>query len=110
MQAMNGSGGLGIRRFCRLLGCVAALVALSAMAVPSIAAAKKPVKVKETYLALGDSLAFGYSQQLFNENEKTAENPTAFEHGTPTTTSTSSTRRERSNSSTTAAPARRPRR
>jgi hypothetical protein len=81
MQAMNGSGGLGIRRLCRLLGCVAALVALSAMAVPSIAAAKKPVKVKETYLALGDSLAFGYSQQLFNENEKIGESPTAFEHG-----------------------------
>jgi hypothetical protein len=81
MQAMNGSGGLSVRRLCRLLGCVAALVALSALAAPSIAAAKKPVKVKETYLALGDSLAFGYSQQLFNENEKTGESPTAFEHG-----------------------------
>jgi hypothetical protein len=81
MQAMNGSGGLGVRRMWRLVGCVAALVALSAMAVPSIAAAKKPKKVSETYLALGDSLAFGYSQQLFNENEKTGESPTAFEHG-----------------------------
>jgi lysophospholipase L1-like esterase len=81
MQAMNGSGALGIRRLVRLLGCVAALVALSAMAVPSIAAARKARRVKETYLALGDSLAFGYSQQLFNENEKTGESPTAFEHG-----------------------------
>jgi hypothetical protein len=81
MQAMNGSGGVRVRRLWRLVGCVAALVALSAMAVPSIAAAKKPVKVKETYLALGDSLAFGYSQQLFNENEKLGENPTGFEHG-----------------------------
>jgi hypothetical protein len=81
MQAMNGSGGVRVRRLWRLVGCVAALVALSAMAVPSIAAAKKPVKIKETYLALGDSLAFGYSQQLFNENEKTGENPTGFEHG-----------------------------
>ncbi len=80
MQAMNGSGGLGVRRLCRLLGCVAALAALSAMTMPSIAAAKTP-KVKKTYLALGDSLAFGYSQQLFNENEKTFENPAAFEHG-----------------------------
>jgi lysophospholipase L1-like esterase len=80
MQAMNGAGGLGVRRFCRLLGCVAALAALSAMTVPSIAAAKTP-KVNRTYLALGDSLAFGYSQQLFNENEKTFENPAAFEHG-----------------------------
>jgi hypothetical protein len=81
MQAMNGSGALGIRRLCRLLGCVAALVALSAMAVPSIATAKKTRRVKDTYLALGDSLAFGYSQQLFNENEKLGESPTAFEHG-----------------------------
>jgi hypothetical protein len=81
MQAMNGSSALGIRRLWRLVGCLAALVALSAMAVPSIAAAKKPVKIKHTYLALGDSLAFGYSEQLFNENEATGESPTAFEHG-----------------------------
>lgn len=83
MKAMNGSGGLGARRVCRLLGCVAALAALSAMTVPSLAAAKTPKipKVNKTYLALGDSLAFGYSQQLFNENEKTGESPTAFEHG-----------------------------
>jgi lysophospholipase L1-like esterase len=80
MQAMNGSGGFSVRRLCRLLGCVAALAALSAMTMPSIAAAKPP-KVKKTYLALGDSLAFGYSQQLFNENEKTFENPAGFEHG-----------------------------
>src|SRR4029077_4014700 len=33
------------------------------------------------YLALGDSLAFGYSQQLFNENEKLGEPQSAFEHG-----------------------------
>jgi lysophospholipase L1-like esterase len=83
MKAMNGSGGLGIRRLCRLLGCVAALAALSAMAIPSIAAArvKKAPPIKKTYVALGDSLAFGYSQQLFNENEKTGENPAGFENG-----------------------------
>lgn len=80
MQAMNGSGGFSVRRLCRLLGCVAALAALSAMTMPSIAAAKTP-KIKKTYVALGDSLAFGYSQQLFNENEKLGESPTAFEHG-----------------------------
>jgi len=50
------------------------------MTMPSIAAAKTP-KIKKTYVALGDSLAFGYSQQLFNENEKLGESPTAFEHG-----------------------------
>lgn len=82
MQAMNGSGVLGIRRMLRVVGCVAALVALSAMTVPSIASATGPKKlIKQTYVGLGDSLAFGYSQQLFNENEKTGEKPSAFEHG-----------------------------
>jgi hypothetical protein len=82
MQAMNGFGVLGIRRMCRIVGCVAALVALSAMTVPSIASAHKKAKpISATYLGLGDSLAFGYSKQLFNENEGTFENPTGFEHG-----------------------------
>jgi GDSL-like Lipase/Acylhydrolase len=58
-------------------------VALSAMMIaPSIASAKKgPPTITGTYVGLGDSLAFGYSQQLFNENEKTFENPAGFEHG-----------------------------
>ncbi|MGH2865179.1 MAG: hypothetical protein ACRDJX_08025 [Solirubrobacteraceae bacterium] len=81
MQAMNGFGGLGVRRLFRLVGCVAALIALSAMAVPSIASASKKTRVTSTYLSLGDSLAFGYSQQLFNENLATGENPASFEHG-----------------------------
>jgi len=34
----------------------------------------------QTYLCLGDSLAFGYSQQLFNENYP-GEDPNKFEHG-----------------------------
>jgi hypothetical protein len=33
------------------------------------------------YMALGDSLAFGYSQQLFNENKRRHEPPGAFERG-----------------------------
>jgi hypothetical protein len=76
MHAMNGT-----RRFWRQFGCVAALVALSAMIVPSIAAAHRVARIKSTYVALGDSLAFGYSQQLFNQNELTGENPAGFEHG-----------------------------
>jgi hypothetical protein len=80
MQAMNGSAAPGRRRGRRLLGCVIALVALSAMIMPSIASATT-VPIKATYLCLGNSLAFGYSQQLFNENEKLGEPPTAFEHG-----------------------------
>jgi lysophospholipase L1-like esterase len=80
MKAMNGFGASGMRRGSRLLGCMAALAALSAMLIaPSLASAKtKPLNA--TYVGLGDSLAFGYSQELFNLN-KPGENPTAFEHG-----------------------------
>jgi len=77
---MNGSGRLGIRRFCRLAGCVAALAALSAMTLPSVAAAKPP-KIRMTYLSLGDSLAFGYSTQVFNEHLAEGDPATFFEHG-----------------------------
>ncbi len=76
MQAMNGSAA-SFRRSGRLIGCCMALVlSLSAMAFASSASA-----APSTYLALGDSLAFGYSQQLSNENEKAGEPPSAFEHG-----------------------------
>jgi lysophospholipase L1-like esterase len=81
MQAMHGSAVSSHRRG-RLIGCVLALLALTALVAPSLAsAAKKPVEVKTTYLALGDSLAFGYSQQLFNECEHLGEPPTCFENG-----------------------------
>jgi hypothetical protein len=76
MHAMN-----GIRRRWRQFGCVAALTGLAAMTLPTIAAAHRVARIKATYVALGDSLAFGYSQQLFNENELTGENPAGFEHG-----------------------------
>jgi hypothetical protein len=80
MKAMNGFGVKIIRRGSRLLGCTAVLVALSAMLIaPSLASAKM-TSIKATYLGLGDSLAFGYSQELFNLN-KPFENPKAFEHG-----------------------------
>ena len=80
MQAMNGSRGI-LPRVCRLLGCAVALLALSAMAIPSIAAAKtKPAKVTSTYISLGDSLAFGFSEHEFNESLPT-ENPANFESG-----------------------------
>ena len=82
MRAFRGFSGGGALRARRLLGCVVALVALAAMAfAPAIASAHKTPKIRKSYLALGDSLAFGYSQQLFNENEKTGESPSAFENG-----------------------------
>jgi hypothetical protein len=77
MQATHGFAVL-FRSRTRLIGCSMAIVlALSALVFASTASAKST----STYLAVGDSLAFGYSQQLFNENEKLGEPPTAFEHG-----------------------------
>jgi hypothetical protein len=82
MHAMNGSGRrMGIRRYWRMVGCVAAAVGLSAMMLPSVAAAREMPTVKSTYLSLGDSLAFGFSEELFNNNLATGDNPADFEHG-----------------------------
>ena len=72
MSATNGS------LFRKLVTCMVAVFALSA--ILASAASAKPIPIKETQLTLGDSLAFGYSQQLFNENFP-AESPSAFEAG-----------------------------
>jgi len=54
---------------------------VGALAAPSIANATLP-PVKQQYLALGDSLAFGYSLQIYHEGEaKGFEDPELFEHG-----------------------------
>jgi hypothetical protein len=74
MQATNGFA----VPFRRLGGCVFALALVISALFASSAAAK--VEVTHTDLALGDSLAFGYSSELFNQNFPT-ESPTAFEHG-----------------------------
>jgi hypothetical protein len=74
MQATNGSA-VHLRR---LAGCVVALVLV--LAAFASTASAKPIPIKETTLALGDSLAFGYSAQLFNENFP-SESPSAFEAG-----------------------------
>jgi lysophospholipase L1-like esterase len=80
MQAMNGSAGLARSRG-RLIGCCVALaLAVSALAfAPAMAGAAEPPEIK-TYLAGGDSISFGYSQQKFNENYPT-EAPVYFEEG-----------------------------
>jgi len=80
MQATRGFAGLG--RHGRLVGCCTALVlALMALAGTSVASAT-PLPVKQAYLALGDSLAFGYSTQLYHEGEAAGfEDPESFEHG-----------------------------
>jgi hypothetical protein len=78
MSAKNGS-----TRSFRLLGCLIAAALLVAAFGASAASAKKAKPpIKGTYLALGDSLAFGYSQQLYNEGvEAGFDNPQNFEAG-----------------------------
>jgi lysophospholipase L1-like esterase len=80
MQAMNGSAGLARSRG-RLIGCCIALaLALTALVMaPVSAGAAEPPEAK-TYLAVGDSISFGYSQQKFNENYP-SEPPSYFEDG-----------------------------
>jgi lysophospholipase L1-like esterase len=79
MQATKGLA-VSFRSRARLIGCLMALVAFVAMALaPTAGAAKAPKE--ETYLALGDSLAFGYSQQLYNENAAAGDPASAFEAG-----------------------------
>jgi lysophospholipase L1-like esterase len=61
----------------RLIGCcMAAILALSALLATTASAKKTPTN----YIGMGDSLAFGYTQQKFEENFPT-ENPEAFEGG-----------------------------
>jgi hypothetical protein len=68
------------RPFGRLLALAVALVALAALAVLTPAANARPKPPVSTYLALGDSISFGYSEQVFNENFPN-ESPSFFEEG-----------------------------
>jgi len=67
------------RRGRRVAG-LALVLSLAACVMPGTALA-----AHETYLALGDSLAFGYTQATFNslnrEGDAAAENPVAFDKG-----------------------------
>jgi len=76
MQAMCGSG------LCaRLGGCFVtlALVVAALVLAPASAGAAEPPEPK-TYLSVGDSIGFGYSDQKFHENFPT-EPPSLFEDG-----------------------------
>src|SRR5437588_13027034 len=81
MQATRGFAVL-TRPRGRVAGCLVALaVALVALAAPSGAGAVS-TPVTQTDLGLGDSLAFGYSLQLYHEGEvKGFEDPENFNHG-----------------------------
>jgi hypothetical protein len=61
-----------------MIGCAFALVLVVSAVFASSASAKVAT---HSYLALGDSLAFGYSQQLLNENAPLGDPATAFEGG-----------------------------
>jgi hypothetical protein len=75
MQATN-----GFAVPCRRLGGSVFALALVIAAMFASSAGATAIPVTHSDLALGDSLAFGYSTQLFNENFPT-ESPAAFEHG-----------------------------
>jgi lysophospholipase L1-like esterase len=79
MPAMNGSA--VSFRMGRLIGCCLAAVLLVSALLASSASAKKAPLTPTNYVATGDSISYGYSQQKFEENESTGENPAAFEGG-----------------------------
>jgi hypothetical protein len=70
-----------------LIGCCFAIALVaSALTMPTVASAAKKSEplVNEQYLALGNSLAFGYSEQLYHEGEAAGyEDPERFEDGYP---------------------------
>ncbi len=74
MQARNGLGVTTAAR-ARVIGCAVALVALTAMMFAPSANAETT-----TYLALGDSISFGYTQEKFDLNFPN-EAPSYFENG-----------------------------
>lgn len=78
MPAMNGLD--ASFRKGRLIGCCMAVALLVVALFASSASAAKAPLTPTNYTALGDSLAFGYTQEKFNNNYP-AEPPTAFEGG-----------------------------
>lgn len=78
MSATNGSA-FSLRSWSRIIGCCLALAMLASALLVSNASAKAPLK-PTYYLALGDSLAFGYKEETFNNNYP-AEPTAAFEKG-----------------------------
>lgn len=67
MSATNGSALLRSRS--RLIGCCAVLVALVAAMFASNANAAKTPLTPSAYIAIGDSISFGYKEQTFYTNQ-----------------------------------------
>ena len=78
MQAISGFS-VAFRSRARLVVCAIAVVALSAMMFAPVAAQAEETPVT-TYLALGDSITFGYTEEKFNINFPN-ESPSYFEEG-----------------------------
>jgi lysophospholipase L1-like esterase len=79
MKAMHGFA-VSYRSRGKLIGCCLALVLVASAILASGASAAKTPLTPASYIGMGDSLAFGYTQQKFEENYP-AESPTAFEGG-----------------------------
>jgi len=79
MSATNGLA-RGMRSRTRMIGCVMAVACAMTGIYSSSSQAFVP-PIKETYMALGDSLAFGYSKQLLDENLLIGDPASAFNHG-----------------------------
>jgi lysophospholipase L1-like esterase len=79
MSATNGLA-FSLRSRSRLIGCCMALVLMASALLASSASARPRTLNPTAYVALGDSLAFGYTEQKFDENSP-GESPTAFEGG-----------------------------
>jgi hypothetical protein len=79
MQATNGSA-VSVRSRGRLIGCCMALAIAVGAVVLAPAASAAPLP--PAYVATGDSLAFGYTQEKFLVNFPT-ESPSFFETGYP---------------------------
>src|SRR5580693_6287376 len=80
MSAMNGSA-FSFRGHGGVIGCCVALALMHTAFVlaPAAANAQAP-KETTTYLALGDSISYGYSEERFNLHLE-AESPSYFEEG-----------------------------
>jgi lysophospholipase L1-like esterase len=79
MQAKNGFA-VTRSRAALFASCMALVLLASALFSSAASAAKKPPPPPVGYIAIGDSLGFGYTQQKFEENFP-KEEPTAFEGG-----------------------------
>jgi lysophospholipase L1-like esterase len=80
MQATNGSA-VSFRTRWRLIGCLMALaLAASALVFAPASASAGTAPPTTTYLALGDSISFGYTEERFNIHFPT-ESPSYFEEG-----------------------------